>query len=221
MKLLFALLTTAVFTGSAQAQASFDCSLAATDVEKAICADATLAALDRQMADAYRSARTGQPTGRRDRILEEQRLWLARRNACGGTRSCLADAMRTRIAQLSFAPADGLTGLYCADRRVMSVEEIGETLRFDFMFFSGDHACATPVLEAVKTGTRWIASNADCRLVLTLEGSDIIVRSESPAACKAAYCGARAQIGEFRMPLSARVPEVRQPFVGGIGERPC
>ena len=78
------------------AKPSFDCARAATATEKAICANPTLAAADREMAQLYKAA-----SGQRD----AQRAFLRRRNACGGDDGCLGDAYVARIAQLR-----GLTG---------------------------------------------------------------------------------------------------------------
>jgi uncharacterized protein len=58
-------------------RASFDCSEARGTVETAICKDAELAALDRAVDQAYRSAlrRIGDATARKA-LLEEQRSYL-------------------------------------------------------------------------------------------------------------------------------------------------
>ncbi|WP_432762056.1 lysozyme inhibitor LprI family protein [Seohaeicola sp. SP36] len=94
------------------AQASFDCSLAATPVEITICAHDELSRLDREMAAAYRSARGSAGQGRSDQVLADQRAWIVRRDACGPDRNCLSRLMRDRIATLSVStPAQNETSL--------------------------------------------------------------------------------------------------------------
>lgn len=48
----------------------------------------------------------------------------------------------------------------------------------------------------------------------------MVVRTYTVAACQVNYCGARAAITEFRMPLRGKVPGIFDPFIVGIGERP-
>ncbi|MGS4946640.1 peptidoglycan-binding protein [Meridianimarinicoccus sp. RP-17] len=74
---------------------SFDCALALSDAERAICADPRLGTLDRQLAAAWAAASAaGTPA-------EEQRAWLAERNACGTDAACLAATMQARLGALT------------------------------------------------------------------------------------------------------------------------
>lgn len=208
----------------ARAQASFDCRLAATPVEIAICAHDDLSRLDKEMAGAFRSARGAASEGRRGQILDEQRAWIGRRNACGPDQDCLSRLMRDRIASLSApvpAQIDGLTGLYCNAAGVMGLVEEGTRLRFDFMFFSDGYACGTETLTAERDEAGWTSVSDGCRLTLTREGEEMIVRTDTVEACQANYCGARAAITEFRMPLTGKAVGISDPFIGGVGERPC
>ncbi|MEI9995347.1 MAG: DUF3298 domain-containing protein [Rhizomicrobium sp.] len=85
--------------------ASFDCGKAATTIEHAICADAALARLDRQTAEAYQYAVAnayGAPA--KEAVRQVQRDWIARRNAaCSGPSpgACLVKSYRDRIAVLT------------------------------------------------------------------------------------------------------------------------
>ena len=56
---------------------SFDCKKARTKTEKIICNDETLAHLDKQMAQAYKKARASLDKAGKQRLLKEQREWLA------------------------------------------------------------------------------------------------------------------------------------------------
>ena len=84
---------------------SFDCTKAATSIEHAICADAGLARLDRQVAEAYQSAlhNAYEPTAQ-EQLRQVQRIWIATRNkACAGTAPgpCLTKYYRGRLAALT------------------------------------------------------------------------------------------------------------------------
>jgi uncharacterized protein YecT (DUF1311 family) len=63
---------------------SFDCQIARSQIEKAICGDPILAKLDLELADSYRQMRVSYDTvGYREQLRELQRAWLARtRTAC-------------------------------------------------------------------------------------------------------------------------------------------
>jgi uncharacterized protein YecT (DUF1311 family) len=89
--------------------ASFDCARAATVIEHAICADAALARLDRQAAEAYQAALRNayEPTAQA-KLRQEQRDWLAKRNtpcASGAPAACLTKFYRDRLAALVKSPA--------------------------------------------------------------------------------------------------------------------
>src|SRR5205814_10590511 len=81
--------------------ASFDCQHASTHIERMICANPNLSALDDRMSRLYAEAEQSKAGEQR---RAEQRAWWARRNQCGDA-ACIAELYRRRIAQLqSFAP---------------------------------------------------------------------------------------------------------------------
>lgn len=85
--------------------ASFDCNKASSEVEKMICRDSELSALDDSLAKAYKSARaiageTGIAT-----LKSEQLNWLKSRNSCTDI-DCLKTSISSRIATLSPSTAD-------------------------------------------------------------------------------------------------------------------
>ncbi len=88
---------------------SFACAKAATPIEHAICADAALARLDRQVAEAWQvGMKNAYEPAALAKLRQEQRDWLARRNAaCGGPSpgACLAKFYRDRLAILALPPA--------------------------------------------------------------------------------------------------------------------
>ncbi|MDX5983231.1 TonB family protein [Sphingomonas echinoides] len=73
-------------------------------IDRTLCGDASLKALDAQLTEAYRAARGSASTDGKAQILEAQRTWLGRRDVCEGQpdpANCLAEAYRSRIAELS------------------------------------------------------------------------------------------------------------------------
>jgi uncharacterized protein len=92
---------------AATAHPSFACGGVLNPTETAICADETLAALDRAVATAYRNKFDGLPVESADALdqvvkslIVTQKAWLAYRDSCGAERGCIYRAYRTRKAEL-------------------------------------------------------------------------------------------------------------------------
>ena len=81
--------------------ASFDCRHASTPIERMICANPNLSALDDRMSRLYAEATDTRPS---EQLLAEQRAWWAQRNRCGDP-ACIAELYRRRIAQLEIVRA--------------------------------------------------------------------------------------------------------------------
>lgn len=107
-----ALLAVAVSAVPAAAEPSFDCARAGSAAEQAVCADETLAALDRRLAVVWREA-VAAARGVADadtavpRLRAEQRGWIKGRDDCWkaqvGLAACVEAAYRDRIAALQAA----------------------------------------------------------------------------------------------------------------------
>jgi uncharacterized protein len=99
---LFALALLAI-AGAARAQ-SFDCDQAKAPAERLVCRDRRLGRLDVDMLSAYWRAvdLAAQPKA----VIQDQRAWLKRRDACGDSR-CLTDLYGQRIAALKAAQPAG------------------------------------------------------------------------------------------------------------------
>ncbi len=92
---------------TAAAAASFDCTRATGRVERLVCADAGLSALDDELADAH--AMQPQSGEAAARLRATQRAWLRTRDACadGGAPgwqhamalTCEAEAVEERLAR--------------------------------------------------------------------------------------------------------------------------
>jgi uncharacterized protein YecT (DUF1311 family) len=78
---------------------SFNCSQARTKVEKTLCANKDLAALDVTLAENYDKARRATKGEKHRQLLDTQRAWLKQRNACE-IAQCLTDAYTRRIKEL-------------------------------------------------------------------------------------------------------------------------
>ncbi|MBN8727092.1 MAG: DUF3298 domain-containing protein [Xanthomonadales bacterium] len=92
------------------AAASFDCTRAASAVERAVCADAALAGRDRDVAAAYRQRLAALDEAGQRELRSQQRRWLVRRDSlCSSDQSgaaftgCLAGLYRLRQAELGNA----------------------------------------------------------------------------------------------------------------------
>lgn len=87
---------------------SFDCRKAASVIEHAICADAAVARLDRQVAEVYQTKLhyAYQPADK-EKLRQSQRDWVTMRNrSCAGDAAgpCLTKFYRDRLAVLNKAP---------------------------------------------------------------------------------------------------------------------
>jgi uncharacterized protein len=82
---------------------SFDCAKSSTVVEQTICSDEELARLDGQMGAAFQVILSSLQGDNRKRMLNEQRMWLARRNrecALETLKSCLVRSIGSRLSFL-------------------------------------------------------------------------------------------------------------------------
>lgn len=113
---LFVLVAGASLASAQENAPSFDCSASLQPLEVLICADPTLAGLDRDLTDAYQAALTMRTGDAQPALRMEQRAWAGNRAAaCGiatdpaievdGAIACLTALYRGRIAELR--PGDG------------------------------------------------------------------------------------------------------------------
>ena len=130
--------------------ASFDCALASAPIEKLICSNDDLAALDGEMGHAYAARRQGLGRGELAGLRREQRQWLrGRLGACDvpstpdaaapdGAVECLSNLYRQRVDELKAATpapserqqaaqalAEAPTDNVNRDEKVFTVERAG------------------------------------------------------------------------------------------------
>ena len=97
------------FAGTTHA-ASFDCSKAATFVEKSICSNKTLGKLDEALSENYRYMLASDiGDGARKHLRESQRNWLKERNRCT-TAYCVEALYRERVDAVCDLPV--LSGVH-------------------------------------------------------------------------------------------------------------
>jgi uncharacterized protein len=84
---------------AANVRPSFDCRRARARSEIAVCSDAGLASLDRQMSAQFFSALRAARPGQRALLQRSRNRFLAYRNSCG-SEACIADAYRDRMREI-------------------------------------------------------------------------------------------------------------------------
>ncbi len=105
--------------------ASFDCAKAIAPVEKMICSDKDLSALDDTLSEIF-SLETGSGA-ENGRLRTSQRGWLTGRNSCKDS-VCIKQHYEKRIAELSCSPQSRLAGsaigtLQCTNFSMRIVEQ--------------------------------------------------------------------------------------------------
>lgn len=101
---LFAGLALLAPTVAYGASPSFDCKQASNEIEKMICADAKLSALDVRMAELYSDAIRQANGSMKTELLSEQRGWIKNRNGCATRvepkRNCVLEHYTQRNSRL-------------------------------------------------------------------------------------------------------------------------
>lgn len=99
---------------------SFDCNKAAGTIEKMICGDDELAALDLKLAEVYADASKKAVNEHPPALKAEQRGWIKGRNECwkhNDKRRCVRDEYQRRIAELQaryrLVPSNGPIFFFC------------------------------------------------------------------------------------------------------------
>ena len=88
---------------AAAAGTTFDCGSASGDVEKLVCGDTALSALNRRLADTYMEAATKQGAPVPAWLTGDQRDWVTQRDGCAARpnlRACVDSSYTLRIAEI-------------------------------------------------------------------------------------------------------------------------
>ena len=98
-----ALAAAAAGTASATGIQTIDCQVdVATAAERTICSSQSLQILDAKVTEVYADMMTSRRLSRETKanIRDSQYAFLARRNACGADRDCLAEVMNRRLSRI-------------------------------------------------------------------------------------------------------------------------
>ncbi|MCY0910315.1 lysozyme inhibitor LprI family protein [Massilia antarctica] len=129
--------------------ASFDCALAATTVEKTICADDQLSLLDSQLAQSYMEAKSSSSSA--DLLKSEQRAWLATvRNKCADA-ECLRQAYTVRIAHFGGTSASVRNSSVPLDASMTPVDQANQSATIAEKSDPLASSNPSPVQSAVKS----------------------------------------------------------------------
>jgi uncharacterized protein len=117
---------------AAEGPAAFDCARAAGKVAAAVCGDASLASLDRQLEAVYAAARAKVPPARTPETLEaEQRGFVQMRDACErqrDLRACLQVVYTARVSEVQaihgLVPVTGRARFACEGEGPQAIEAV-------------------------------------------------------------------------------------------------
>ena len=121
------------FLPRAAAAQGVDCAKATSPVQKAICADPDLMALDKSMVAAYSAAITQATPAQKTDIEAQQRRWATARDACAKNtdlKGCVTtyyknrNALLTSFAKGEFASTGTPHTFSCPDKSTVVVEFI-------------------------------------------------------------------------------------------------
>ncbi|MGB6536969.1 MAG: lysozyme inhibitor LprI family protein [Xanthobacteraceae bacterium] len=85
---------------AAAAGPSYSCSGSLLPTERAICDNANLSALDVALTALYQNVYNKTSGAARDRLVSDEKAWIARRDSCSTNVTCITNVYRQRIAQL-------------------------------------------------------------------------------------------------------------------------
>jgi uncharacterized protein len=122
MRIALALITVLLAPSAFAAQPSFDCAKATHAVEKLVCGDDQLAALDVTVAEDFKKAMGQISSTDQAALRTSQEKWIEARNACAkdaDPKACTLASYKTRIAVMGamygFAPMGTGTFIFTCD----------------------------------------------------------------------------------------------------------
>lgn len=105
--------------------------------------------------------------------------------------------------------AANLTGVYCGrdGSDTMILDDQGSRVSFEISSWqAGGHYCGTPRLMATRLNGRYEVTDRDCTLSLSSDQESITLLANPSGSCSDQYCGQRAALKKFSLPLSSRQP---------------
>lgn len=179
----------------AKADPSFDCAKAKTAAEKTVCQVPDLQWSDRQLARFYKMAVKDSGYGRAG-VVQSQRAFLARRDACGTDIECLDNAYKMQFKALAGSVKVGVPfGTYKPEGMggEMWIVRFGYDAAFKILTVGGGgHTCTFDTDSAPQGGKgviRYAENGANaCRITVIPDGDDMVVQTKNCSD----YCGMRA-----------------------------
>ncbi|WP_192355771.1 peptidoglycan-binding protein [Mesorhizobium mediterraneum] len=212
----------------AGAAPAFDCRAVSQAAEGAICASPELAALDRQLGDAYAAAANSNPAAA-TLLQSAHHEWIEQRNSCGADTACIATAYRGRIADVA-----GQTGSF-ASNGAGAAYQTGSgpafTLLHGYDLPYGDFRSGTtdPQLRNISSADcQWYcAADGRCRSFTYNAAASVCILKETVpqgAPFAGAVSGIKgvgtAELTAGRENQSAAAPEISQTIPSGDDEAP-
>jgi uncharacterized protein len=198
MRKLFTMAALALLAfAPASANPSFDCSKAKTAAEKTVCEVPDLQWSDRQLARFYKMALKDSGYSRAG-VVQSQRAFLARRDACGTDIECLDNAYKMQFKALSNSVKVGAPfGTYKPEGMggEMWIVRFGYDAAFKILTVGGGgHTCTFETDSAPQGGKgviRYTENGANaCRITIAPDGDDMVVQTKNCSD----YCGMRATL---------------------------
>jgi uncharacterized protein len=175
---------------------SFDCSKAKSAAEKTVCEVPDLQWSDRQLARFYKMALKDSGYSRTG-VMQSQRVFLARRDACGTDIECLDSAYKAQFNALSNSVKVGVPfGEYEPEGMggSMWIVRFGYDAAFKILTVGGGgHTCVFET-DSAPVGGKGVIRYAEkapnsCRMTVAPDGDDIMVVQTKNCSD---YCGMRA-----------------------------
>lgn len=195
---LVAFLTVAAFMWApATANPSFDCAKAKTAAEKTVCQVPDLQWSDRQLARFYTMAIKDSGYSRAG-VVQSQRAFLARRDACGTDIECLDNAYKTQFNALSnFVKVGVPFGVYKPQGMggEMWIVRFGYDAAFKILTVGGGGHTCTFETDSAELGGKGVIRYFDvgppdsCGMTIAPDGDDVMVVQTRYCSD---YCGMRA-----------------------------
>jgi uncharacterized protein len=185
------------------AEPSFNCSKAKGAAEKAVCEVPELQWSDRQLGRLYKLALAQSGGGRKD-VVQAQRAFIVRRDACGDSIECLDTVYKAQFKVLAprvnvheafgeYEP-EGMGGS-------MRIARFGYDAAISILTIGGgDHTC-TFETDSAPLGGKGVIRYADkgsnaCRMTVAPDGEEAMVVQTKNCSD---YCGVRAVLdGRYR-----------------------
>lgn len=169
---LFAILTLGLWSAVDPVSAvapSFDCNQASGEIEELICADADLAKLDRELAEAWKKALANWPQEEVAVQRAFQRGWIKGRNDCWKAedkRGCVEESYWTRIVEIQIQSGQlevpAVVGFDCpdAEHKPFTVVFYQQTEPPSAVITYGDDQVIA-FRAPSGSGTRYVATNVE------------------------------------------------------------